>query len=187
MLLAACKNHQPDQAKTTVPSADTTSASFFPVTDFIGGQLKIIDSLKPPVTKEITINKKATVSATTDDELRASAQAFLKPDINDPGIKSFYTETSIADQSIPSVTLIFTTTHTELPLKTINVYIKPDPVLNDKVSAVFMEKSWASNDTLISQKLYWKTDHNFQITTEKKIGDKVLPQQQVKFIWDPTD
>jgi len=188
MSVFSCKNKLQEPGTSTVEKTDSSiAAGFFPVTDFIGGELKLVDSLKPPITKEITVNDKKTLSGATDEEFKSYAQAFLHPDINDPAIKSFYKESSIADQSIPSVTFLFTTTKDDLPLKTINVYVKPDPVLNDKVSGVYMEKQWIMNDTLFSQKLYWKTGHHFQITTEKTIQKKLLPKEQVKFTWDPTE
>jgi hypothetical protein len=185
----ACRNNQQEPIKSISEKNDSSSAAsaFFPVTEFIGGELKMVDSLKPPITKEITIDNKKTLSGATDQEFKSYAQAFLHPDINDPAIKSFYKESSIADQSIPSVTFLFSTTKEDLPLKTINVYVKPDPVLNDKVSSVYMEKQWTANDTAYSQKLYWKTGHNFQIITEKTIQKKVLPKELVKFTWDPTE
>jgi hypothetical protein len=186
--LFACKNKQHEPVKPTVESPDSSAnSSFFPVADFIGGELKMVDSLKPPITRELTINDKKTLSGATDKEFISYAQSFLHPDINDPAIKPFYKESSIADQSIPSVTLMFSTIRNDLPLKTINVYVKPDPVLNDKVSGVYMEKQWTSNDTAYNQKLYWKTAHHFQIITEKTVQKKVLPRELVKFTWDPSE
>jgi hypothetical protein len=185
--LFSCKN-QP-AATTNNNAADSTQAdtSFFPVTDYIGGQIKMIDSLKPPLTKTTTINNKTENTSVTDNELHALAKNFLSPNISDPSIKHFYKQTNIADQSIPSVTLIYTTADTSLPIQKINVFIKPSPVLNDKVSSLFIEKAFTQNDTFFNQKLYWKSDKNFQITTEKTFKGKTLPAEQVKIIWDPTE
>ncbi len=185
--LFSCKN-QP-ASTTKINSADSTEASdtsFFPVTDYIGGQIKMIDSLKPPLTKTSSINNKTENAAVTDNEFHALAKNFLSPNISDPSIKHFYKQTNIADQSIPSVTLIYTTTDTSLPIQKINVFIKPSPVLNDKVSSLFIEKAFTQNDTFFNQKLYWKSDKNFQITTEKTFKGKTFPTEQVKIIWDPT-
>ena len=186
LLLGACKNNSSEKAadnpitKESIPKEQ----SFFPVPDYIGGQIRIIDSLQLPISKSVTVNNKTKLSAATDKELAELAQNFRQPDISDPAIKKFYTETSIADQSTPSVTLIFTTSDTTLPIQKINVYVKPDPVENDKVTGIYMEKIFSRNDTSFNQKLYWKTGKNMQVITEKKVKGKALPVEQIKISWD---
>jgi hypothetical protein len=143
--------------------------------------------LKLPISKSVTINGKTRLSVATDNELRDLAQHFRQPDISDPSLKNFYTETSIADQSVPSVTFIYTTTNTTLPVQKINIYVKPDPVQNDKVIGIYMEKMFSRNDTVFNQKLYWKTGKNMQIITEKQVKGKSLPVEQVKITWDYTN
>jgi len=189
LLVSSCNNHSPipAKAKTEVKDSTGTPHDFFPVPDYIGGQLKIIDSLQLPISKTVIINNNSKLSVATDKELSELAQNFRQPDINAPDLKKFYTETSIADQSGPSVTLIFTTADTTLPIQKINVYIKPDPVENDKVTGIYMEKIFSRNDTSFSQKLYWKTGKNMQVITEKKVKGKSLPVEQVKITWDYTD
>ncbi len=190
ILFFSCKNHGSSPEK--IPNASaadsaTAAQDFFPVADFIGGQVKMIDSLQLPLSKTVTINNKTKLEAVTDQEFKSLALNFSHPDINEPGLKTKYKETSIADQSIPSVTLTYSTADTSLPVQKISVFIKPDPVNNDKVNAVYIEKLFTKGDTVFNQKLYWKTGKNFQITTEKKTGGKLLPVEQVKIIWDPEE
>ncbi|HTL07894.1 MAG TPA: hypothetical protein VL307_06540 [Chitinophagaceae bacterium] len=189
-LIPSCKNasapgagNQAGVDSAAAPDSLTAPASFFPVADYIGGQLKIIDSLQLPISKTVIVNQHEALSAATDTELRAQAQQFRSPDINDPALKAKYTQTSIADQSVPSVTLIFSTADTSLVIQKINVYVKPDPVNNDKVTGVYMEKRFYKADTLYNQKLIWKTDKNMQVITEKKVNGKTLPVEQVKISW----
>jgi len=185
LLVSSCNNNSPipANAKTEVKDSTGTPHDFFPVPDYIGGQLKIIDSLQLPISKTVIINNNSKLSVATDKELSELAQNFRQPDINAPDLKKFYKQTSIADQSIPSVTLIFTTADTTLPIQKINVYIKPDPVENDKVTGIYMEKIFSRNDTSFNQKLYWKTGKNMQVITEKKVKGKALPVEQVKITW----
>ena len=186
LLLGACKNNSSEKAadnpitKESIPKEQ----SFFPVPDYIGGQIRIIDSLQLPISKSVTVNNKTKLFAATDKELAELAQNFRQPDISNPAIKKFYTETSIADQSTPSVTLIFTTSDTTLPIQKINVYVKPDPVENDKVTGIYMEKIFSRNDTSFNQKLYWKTGKNMQVITEKQVKGKAFPIEQIKISWD---
>ncbi|MEO5681197.1 MAG: hypothetical protein ABIQ88_01085 [Chitinophagaceae bacterium] len=186
LFMFACNNTtQTSSAATTkdsIPQQD-----FFPVSEYIGGQLRIIiDSFRFPLTKTITINDKRQLTSATDEELRQLAQNFRQPDISDPAIRKFYKETNIADAGAGSVTLDYSTTNSSLPVQKVNVYIKADPVENDRVTGVYMEKAFIRGDTSFSQKLYWKTGKNMQVVTEKKVKDKFLPVEQVKITWDPS-
>lgn len=188
LAMAAC-NNAPQASAITLPVKDSTAEQdFFPVAEYIGGQLTvIIDSFRYPLTKTITINNQTKLSGATDAELREWAGLFRKPDISDTAIRKFYKETNIADQSNVSVTLDYTTSNMDLPIQKIDVYIKPDPVQNDKVTGIYMEKIFSRNDTSFNQKLYWKTGKNMQVITEKKVKAKTLPVEQVKIIWDPSE
>ncbi len=176
LVISSCNNNAPKTedkpTKTTDSAAAAAQQDFFPIPDYIGGQLKIIDSLKLPVSKSVIINNVPKLSESSLQELRELAQNFRQPDINDAAVKKLYTETSIADQSAPSVTLIFTTKDTSLPIQKIEVYIKPDPVNTDKVTGIYIEKMFSRNDTSFNQKLYWKTGKNMQVNTEKQVKEK---------------
>jgi hypothetical protein len=190
LLITSCKNNSVKNT-TAAPIAKDSVAlpqSFFPVPDYIGGQLKTIDSLHLPL--KITFKKTGAAGragSISIHELRNWAQNFQQPDISDPSLKKFYTETNIADQSIPSVTFIYATTNSQLQVQKINVFVKPDPVENDKVTGIYMEKTFSRNDTLFNQKLYWKTDKNMQVITEKQLKGAALPVEQVKISWDPSE
>jgi hypothetical protein len=189
LLSTACRNNpSTNTAAATVPKDSVPPPqSFFPVPDYIGGQVKIIDSLQLPLSMSVKINNKTTLHAATDSELRFWAQKFQQPDIGDSVLKKQYTETSIADQAAPSVTFIYSTTNTMLPVQKINVFVKPDPVENDKVTGIYIEKLFTLNDTVFNQKLYWKTGKNMQVITEKKINGITLPLEQVKITWDASE
>jgi len=193
LFLNACKNNSsktpaPKSIADTIGLRDTAmikKEDFFPVSVYIGGQLKMIDSLQLPLSMATTVNHDTSYAVATDKQLRQWASLFQQPDINDPALKSQYKETNIADESGPSVTLIYTALNNMLPVQKINVFIKPDPIQNDKVTGVYIEKVFSANDTLFSQKLYWKTDKSLQVTTERKIKNRVLPAEQVKITWSP--
>lgn len=191
--LIACNNHTVTETNpgetTKKDSAEATpdTSGFFPVAAFIGGEIKTIDSFQLPLTKTITINNKPKVFPVSDEEFRALAKNFTEPDVNSPELAKHYTKSNIADESIPSITLSFTANDNTVPVRKVDVYVKPDPASTDKVSAIYIEKSFTSGDTIVNQRLYWKAGRNMQITTEKIINNKTLPLQQVKVVWDPND
>ena len=194
LLMTACKNNPSKNTPAATIAKDSAAPQedFFPVPEYIGGELKMIDSLQLPLSLSVKIDNTTRSAIATDKELRKWARNFQEPDISDPKLKSLYTETSIADESIPSVTLIYSTTSSTLPVQKINVFIKPDPIRTDnsrkdKVTGIYIEKMFTLQDTVFNQKLYWKTGKNLQVITEKKIKGVTLPVEQVKITWDPTE
>jgi hypothetical protein len=186
LFMSACKNHSISNNTPAMLPTDSIKAKqdFFPVADYIGGQLKLIDSFKLPLTASVIIGKDTALHAASYEELHELGKKFQHPDINDPTLKDDYTETNIADESVPSVTLIYAAKNSGLPLQKINVFVKPSAVENEKVTSVYEEKMFTINDTLFNQKLYWKAGKNMQVITEKKINGKTLPVEQVKITWD---
>lgn len=182
-----------NQSATTNPTVlneslpDTTTHNFFPVADYIAGQIKLIDSLQLPISKKITIGKKESLVAADYRDLVEQAGYFQNPDFTKPGIRESYKETSFADQSIPSVTFNYTTSDTAAAFQRVDVIINPDPVKADQVRSIYMEKNTQAGDTMILQKMYWKADKHMLIITEKRLGNQTLPIQQVKLTWDPTE
>jgi PBP1b-binding outer membrane lipoprotein LpoB len=185
----ACNNPVATESVATATGGKDTAApkSFLPVTDFIAGEIRMIDSLQLPATKTITINKKDNLYPLTTAELRLLANEFLQPDINDPAIKQFYKETSVADQSSGAINFVYSTTNTSLEIQRLDVNLKGDPVLNDKVNSIYIEKITKSGDSVINKKLFWKFGKNFQVTTEKRLDKQVFPRQTLKVVWDPTE
>ena len=174
---------------TTASQADTASAPqpFFPIADFIGGQMRYIDSLQLPLTKTVIVNNKSTLSSLPDAEFRALAAQFREPDISSPALSPFYKESSYSDRSISSIVFTYTATRPGLEIQKADVIIKQDASNNDKVRTIYIEKQQQSGDTLISRKLYWKVNRNFQVITEKRVNKTFLPVEQVKVVWDPSE
>ena len=151
----SCKNHPANNDETAstgshdttaTPVADSLSSkpdtaaqAFFPVADYIGGQLRWIDSLQLPLSKSVTINGKIiSREAISDAEFRRLANYFRQPDFTNPAIKKYYKESSFADQSSSSVTLSYATTNPDLEIRKIDVIIQPDPVKSDKVRTIYI-------------------------------------------------
>ena len=174
MLLAAACRDKP---------VETKEATFFPVKQFIQGQLRTIDSMHMPLIM-ITVsgNRMDTVAITTAS-LHQLAADFLSPDINDSALHRYYTENSFADQTIASATLTYSTRNRDLPVQRVDVIIRPDPVLSDQVNSIYMEKSYREKDTGVVKKLYWKADRNFQIITIKQAGSHT-ENRVVKVVWN---
>lgn len=179
--LLACNNHS---NKFDGDDETRKKYEFFPVTSFLAGQMHEIKSLKLPLRKYTKENNKSDSALIYYEEFRILAKEFMEPDITDPSLKKFYKESSFADQSIPSVTLTYSTYYKDLTIQRMDVIIQPDPVLSDKVKSIYMEKFSTFKDTLILKKMHWKTNKNFYIITSKKAGNQPAIISQLKVIWD---
>lgn len=177
----ACNNQVEMQADQN-PTGQ--KAEIFPVKSFFEGQVHIVDSLKLPVYKYTLIGNKADSILISLAEFKALVIEFIEPDITGPSLSRYYTETSFADQSIPSVTLTYSTSEKNLEVQRMDVVINPNPVFDDKVKSIYMEKISQRKDTSILKKLYWKTNKHFQIITLTQSGDQQASVSQLKVEWD---
>ncbi|MEJ7768115.1 MAG: hypothetical protein WKF89_09905 [Chitinophagaceae bacterium] len=179
--LAACGDRSSSKgSKANVPGKH----SIFPVTKFFAGQLYEIDSLNLRAVQYTTTETKTDTALLSKNEFTLLANEFMQPDISDSSLKNYYTETSFADQSIPSVTLTYATVKEELEIQRLDVVIQPDPDESDKVKSVYLEKITHREDTLIIKKLLWRTSRYFQITTSKQVGQKPATNSQLKVSWN---
>lgn len=161
--------------------------NFFPVKAYITSQLNLIDSLQLPVAKYVTANGHSDTTGLSIAECKLLAAPFLDIDISDPKLEGKYLEKSFADQSIPSVSFTYETRDSIIPLKRVDVVLKPDPVLTDKVKTIYMEKFHTSGDTLVNEKLFWKADHYYQIITSRELANAAPQVTLMKVVWDPTE
>ena len=178
--LSACQNHSRETKK-------EEATNIFPVVSFFSGQIHKVDSLKLPITKYTIVNEKTDSVTITTDEFKLLANEFMKPDITGADNKKFYKESSFADQSIPSITITYSTTFRDLEIQRIDVIINPDPVADDKVQSIYMEKLSHNHDTSILKKLFWRTDQNFQIITSNQVGNHPATFNQLKVEWSHED
>ncbi|HOA39137.1 MAG TPA: hypothetical protein PLQ65_11995 [Flavihumibacter sp.] len=159
---------------------------YFPVNAFLLEQLHQIDSLKPPTVLYTENGKDSSVQGIELSTVRAMAAPFLQYDISVSPLHDQYKEESFADQSIPAITFTYTTVDSSLPLQRVDVILKPDPVKADKVKSIYMEKFYAQGDSAITEKLYWKADHFYQVIRTAGAGGKEITTRQ-KVVWNPAE
>jgi len=179
-LTLAC-NNAPDSNKTEENSGEV---SFFPTASFFAGQVKMVDSLQLPVLKFVTSNGHTDTTQITTREMGLMATDFLQTDLSGPELRKLYKEESFADQSISSITLTYSTKDRNLPVQRMDVLINPDPVLNDKVRSIYIEKLEKHGDTSVLKKMYWKTDKHFLIISSAKVDNDSAKITQLRVQWD---
>lgn len=180
----ACNNQvEQPQNKDKAPQ----QPEIFPVKSFFTDQVHQVDSLQLPVFKYISYDNKTDSVLISLDEFKSLANEFVEPDITRPSLRRYYKETGFADQSIPSVTLNYSTINKDLEIQRMDVIINPNPVLNDKVKSIYIEKITNGNNDSVLKKLYWKANKNFQIITFKRSGNQDAAISRLKVVWDNSE
>ena len=158
--------------------------SFFPVTQYILGQLNELDSLPVTPLKITSINGKVDSVWMKREDIRSFAQQFLTPIIDSITWHKYFSEKSFLDQTINAFTFSYDPINNlpdSIELKRWDVYVDPD---NNKVKRIFIVKQL--NNTKISQtiQLTWKSGYYCKITT---ISEKPSMQPKIKveqLIWN---
>jgi hypothetical protein len=174
------------QKEVTVPQQPVSQLnnSFFPVTQYILGQLNELDTL--PVTPLKITNINGTLDSVwlKRKDIRSFAQPFLSPIIDSISCYKYFSEESFLDQTINAFTISYYPIN-KLPdsiiLKRWDIYVDPD---YNTVKRIFIVKQL--NDIKISQtiQLTWKPGYHCKIITisqEPGIKPKIKEEQ---LIWN---
>jgi hypothetical protein len=174
-LLAGCKEQQSQTPAQTIKDS-TEESTFFPVTEFILGELAQIDSLPVTPLKIISVDGK-------EDSI---AQPFLYPKIDTANMKDLFAEKSFLDQTINAFTFSYdpiSTLPDTMQLRRWDVYVD---ATKNKVKRVYIvkvvnEKSSATKQTI---QLTWIAGHWCKITTIAEQENNPPKIKEEKMIWD---
>lgn len=176
--LSSCSN-KPTPRETVLPSTD--SSIFYPVQEYFITQMAHTDSLSKMIyTYTDSDNKKDSIIIDSA-KFRELAQPFIKDNINDISIKKYYKELVFNDVSTGSNTFTYTSVNADLPLQTIDILLD---TTTDAVKRVFITKNFSRGDTLVTEKLGWKTDQSFTITRLLQVPNKKETIQQINVSWN---
>ncbi|HSZ86866.1 MAG TPA: hypothetical protein VK787_12610 [Puia sp.] len=177
--LNSCKDQKP---ATTTPE-QTEKKNFFPVLDFLKGQIHYVDSLPSAILKIITENNKPDSSYIKREEFDKLAQDFILPDLQQNVFEKSFKESSFIDQTTQSATFNYTSTDSKLSVQRVDVLATPDE-LYSKVKSIFIQQTLNKNDTIIVKKLYWQTNKHFQIATITQAPNQSKKMKQLQVTWD---
>ena len=157
---------------------------FFPVTDFLLGQLNLTESL--PVTPvEITIagNRRDSVWLKKED-IRKFAFPFLHPVIDSISMRNYFTEKSFMDQTINAITFSYDA-KIKLPdsikLNHWDIYIDPQ---KNNVQRIYLVKEETINGESVTTQLTWKVNKWCSIRTIIQQPNKPPQVKEEIMKWD---
>lgn len=186
--LWSCHNKEKSKAHNLNQTQNIDSVQeaqfFFPVTEFLLGQLKEIDSLPVTPLKIINANDKRDSIWLKRNDIRTFAKPFLSPIIDSNTMQNFFEEKSFLDQTINAVTLSYDPVK-RLPdsvkLNHWDVYIDPQ---KNTVQRIYMVKEEVINETTITTQLTWQVNKWCSIRTIEQ-QPKMAPQVKEEIMkWD---
>jgi hypothetical protein len=182
VLAFGCNNNTPEKDTVHTPKAAEEKPDFFPVTNYILGQIhEIRENYKTPI-KYITVNHHTDSIFLKFEDLNNHLTEFLTPRIDSANLAPFFAETKFMDQTINAFTLTYEP-KLKLPdsiaLRHWDVYIDPE---TGKVKRIFLVKKIDSNKKL---QLTWQSNEWCMATIINNISaDSSVIEKEEKIIWE---
>jgi hypothetical protein len=180
--LSACNNVHEKQAQEI--NTKETQPPYFPVTDFLLGQLNEIDSMPvTPVKITIAENKEDSVWLKKKD-IRSFALPFLQPVIDSNFIQQFYTGSSFMDQTINTVTFSYDAKSIlpdSIKLNHWDVYIDPQ---KNTVQRIYLVKNNIVKGVSVTTQFTWTVNKWCSIRTITQLENKSPEIKEEIMKWD---
>lgn len=182
VLLSACHPGGNTEILTAANPAD--SVHIFPVTSFLKGQLRIIDSMPVTPLQTITENGKTDSIWLKREDIRKNATPFLSPLIDSATMYSLFTEKSFLDQTINAFTFSYDP-KVRLPdsinLTHWDVYLDPQ---TNSVERIYMVKEKDEKDQNIITQLTWLVNKWYSVRTITQIPGQKAAVKEEKMTWN---
>ena len=186
LFFISCKSHERKDATNKIVAIDSSSIkvepkSFFPVTDYIKGQIFEIKNGGVNPMKFVTINNHTDSAWLKMEKLKDEVADFLSPEIDTTNLISLFSEKKFMDQTLDAITFTYD------PIKVLpdtfsfqhwDVYVDPD---KNTVRRVYIVKKLPGNKT---QLLTWESGKSCNIkTVSSDSSGKVLIEKEITLKW----
>ncbi len=180
--VVSCKGPSPEKQQQAAVKNDSTA--YFPINDFFIQQKKDVDSTAYFLYKISLKDGKKDSSVIDKNTFDAFASQFLETDISDPALKNLYKENIFEDRTTNSYTFTYTAINPQLPVESIHILLNTE---NERVKRVFINKRIESKDSIVIEKLGWKTDRNLYINrmVQYRNGKEFIEEN--KIVWNDKD
>jgi hypothetical protein len=182
LIFGSC--HSKNNTNERAENINAENASIFPVTSFLKGQLRIIDSMATTPLKLIISNGKIDSIWLKRNEVRSDAASFLVPEIDSVSMSPFFSEKSFLDQTINAFTFSYdpkTVLPDSLHLTHWDVYINPQ---TGEVQRIYLVKETIEDNKNITTQLTWVTNGWYSIRTITQKPGTEPDIKEEKVIWN---
>jgi hypothetical protein len=181
LIVCSCGTRQAEPEK----KDSTVEKSYFPIAEYVQGEIRTVDSLPLGIKKKYTVGKKTDSAFIERPEFHELSKDFWDTSLSKSSLEKNYTENAFKDESTGYFTFNYQPKSQDAMYRRIDVLVKPGGVV-DKVRSIYIERSYNSNDTLINERLYWQANISFSIIKEKKYKNEQPVIEQLQVIWDPS-
>ncbi|MEJ7609566.1 MAG: hypothetical protein WKF88_00145 [Ferruginibacter sp.] len=170
----------PGVATESVAGDTALSASFFPVTAFLKGEIFSIRSKGVTPLKKITTGNRTDSSWVKTESLEAAFSAFLHPVIDTANLKGLFAEKKFLDQTLNAFTFSYDPVNDKaqnFAFTHWDVYVDPE---NNRVTRIYLLKN-AGDDKIMQ--LTWQTGKWCKIVTINNGDGKNPVEREEKISW----
>jgi len=178
IMLFSCNNN--DTSKENAFPANDLRV-FYPVHEYFITQIINTDSVSNIIYTYTDSDNKKDSAIIDSIKFRELAKPFIEDDINDTAIKKYYNESIFHDVTTASNTFTYTSANSTLPLQTLDILLD---TATDMVKRVFITRSFSRGDSLITEKMSWKTRQSFSINRIIQLAGNKQTTQQVTVLWN---
>ncbi len=182
IMISSC--NRPVDPSTNITNNDQETPSFFPVTNYIYGQIEAIKQAGiNPIKIDSSIRSTDTSWLKVED-FETAFQEFVKPIIDSTNLVNFFTESKFEDQTIDSYTFTYKAKPSlpdSITLQRWDVYISPT---SNTIERIFMVKKLSDEKEL---QLTWQSGQwckTVIIATDAKGQQSVSTVQTIKWNFD---
>ena len=188
LILVALLSGCADEIESPLPEAqlpDSTNKAkqFFPVLDYLKGELNNVDSFATAIRVYTTMNGKTDSSMIKVEEFNGIMQEFLPPELSKENFEKYYSESSFYDQTTQTSTFTYATKNDDLEFHRIDVLVQGSESY-DKVSSIYMEKFIGGDDSSMIKKMLLVGGKSLMINSEKTVGNNKPVARQEKYVWN---
>jgi len=166
-------------------SGTAAKSHFFPVAEFLEGEILHTDSALVALKKFTIVNGHTDSAFIQVPEFNQLALEFVPRELADGTFEKNFTESAFQDRSTESVTLSYSTESPKTQLQRVDVVTVP-AVRNQRVKSVYLEKNYKAGDSVILKKLYWYAGKSCDIATIKMVNGKKAGEEHIRVVWDYT-
>jgi hypothetical protein len=185
IIFSSCHSKEKKSGNSTIKNAESVQ-TFFPVTDYLKGQLYELDSMPVTPLKTVTFNGKTDSEWLKRESIRLFAAPFLTPVIDSVSMSPYFSVKSFLDQTINAFTFSYDPIK-QLPdsikLTHWDVYINPQ---SSKVERIYLVKENTENGINTTTQLTWKSGQGCTIITitQKPGKEPLIKEEKMKWNFD---
>lgn len=187
LTFCGCGHRTPNAvpSQDSLAGKDDSSAAkneFFPVNDYLEAEILSVDSMPMAFWKYVTHDHCTDSVLITTGDFNALALQFLPPEIRDGGMNKNFTESSFMDKTTQSITFTYTPVDGTLPLQRVDVQTIQG-IRAQEVKSIYMERTHRAGDSVILQKLLWRSKHGFMIVNQVRVKGQAPKEEQIRVSW----